>query len=502
MKTRIKFQTTLTTLITLTILTTLTTLPLTAQIPVQIMISDARTAAGNQLSRHGRVDRTLQMETREIRVNDTKMAYVFDLDPTGYLVIGASSGLPPVIAYSFESDFGQMDEQNPLYTLVKTDLASRWTFVRTPGYSSEGYYENRWESILNEVVLQKTAPLFEQWPAAGDGWLKTNWTQNPPYNNFCPMDPVTGTRSYAGCPATAMAQIMNFHNTTNLTRFDDTDDYYHNYAGRQYWIDDDAETVDFPSFPELNTYLDTLDAHYLAGTTLTDADKAALTFACGTAATQVYTSQGSGTFGVSQAHEAYLRFGCNSVALLDSDDADLFDRLKQNIKDTLPAHLAVVNESWTTGHNVVVDGYNTDDYYHLNFGWGGSYNGWYLLPDEIPYELTVIEGVVVDIMKKSPVGIDESADGSWQSAVRIYPNPATGLIFIELPANYFRFQAYPESKFQISIFGINGQKPVQYQNMEQSMAFDATGLAPGIYFVKVTDGSGLRVGKVAKFVKK
>jgi hypothetical protein len=63
----------------------------------------------------------------------------------------------------------------------------------------------------------------------------------------------------------------------------------------------------------------------------------------------------------------------------------------------LPAHLAVVDSSETSGHNLVVDGYNTDDYYHLNFGWGGGSNGWYLLPDEIPYGLTVIEGVIVDI---------------------------------------------------------------------------------------------------------
>ena len=50
------------------------------------------------------------------------------------------------------------------------------------------------------------------------------------------------------------------------------------------------------------------------------------------------------------------------------------------------------------GHNVVIDGYNTNDYYHLNFGWGGSYNGWYLLPSQIPYGLTVVEGAIVDII--------------------------------------------------------------------------------------------------------
>jgi len=81
-----------------------------------------------------------------------------------------------------------------------------------------------------------------------------------------------------------------------------------------------------------------------------------LVFACGVAATQVYTSSGSGTFGVSQAYDAYQRFSCNTGCMLDTSDADLFPRLMQNMKDTLPAHLAIVDSAWSSGHNVVVDG--------------------------------------------------------------------------------------------------------------------------------------------------
>jgi hypothetical protein len=58
----------------------------------------------------------------------------------------------------------------------------------------------------------------------------------------------------------------------------------------------------------------------------------------------------------------------------------------------------VVNEEWTAGHNLVVDGYNTDHYFHLNFGWGGTYDGWYMLPQDMRLDLTVIEGVIMDIM--------------------------------------------------------------------------------------------------------
>jgi len=59
----------------------------------------------------------------------------------------------------------------------------------------------------------------------------------------------------------------------------------------------------------------------------------------------------------------------------------------------------------------VVDGYNTDEFFHVNFGWGGQYNGWYLLPSEMPYNLTVLEGAIVDIQPyRFAEAIPESID--------------------------------------------------------------------------------------------
>jgi hypothetical protein len=274
-----------------------------------------------------------------------------------------------------------------------------------------------WDGYLQEKPM--VSGRFEQWPPEGStptgGWLLTNWHQSPPYNNLCPLDIYNGGgRSVAGCPAVAMAQILNYHNTTNNVAFNDNDDYYHDYAGNQYWIDNDHVTYDFPSFPQLNSYLTSLQNHYENHAQPTNTEKAALTFACGVAAHQVYSAGGSGTFGVNQAYQAYQRFNCSTVTLLGEDDQDLYGRLSHNMMDALPAHLAVVDPGWTMGHNLVVDGYNTDNYFHLNFGWGGSYNGWYLIPDEIPYGLTVIEGVIVDILKPNMGIPDLSCSGTLE----------------------------------------------------------------------------------------
>ncbi|DAC72671.1 MAG TPA: hypothetical protein DSN98_04110 [Thermoplasmata archaeon] len=355
-----------------------------------------------------------------IKITDEKgepLFYVLNLNPQGYLIVTTSYNLPPVIAYSFTSGFNDAADANPLYDMLCADINLRLDNIQlVPGKIIEERHL-MWDSYIDGSPI--VSGRFEQWPPEGstptDGWILTNWHQSPPYNNFCPLDLAAGgDRSVAGCPAVAMAQILNYHNTTNNVVFSDSDDYHHNYGGNNYWIDNNYMTYGFPSFPQLNTYLATLQSHYESQTPPTNNDKAALTFACGVAATQVYSASGSGTFGVSQAYDAYQRFNCTTISLLHDNDTDLYQRLSSNMKDALPAHLAIVNQDWTSGHNVVVDGYNTDDYYHLNFGWGGSYNGWYLIPEEIPYQLTVIEGVIVDILKEDAGIPDISCGGTLE----------------------------------------------------------------------------------------
>lgn len=297
--------------------------------------------------------------------------------------------------------------------MINSDIATQLENIDKLPLSILNTRRTEWNELLNPNKKYLSSRFFEQWPPEGstetEGWVETQWHQNSPFKNFCPMD--GDTRCVAGCPAIAIAQIINYHQETHNTRFNDTDDYEDNYQN-YFIIDDDHEKYDFPSFPELNNYLITLENHYINDIVLTNDDKAALAFACGVAAKQVYTASISGTFGVHQAYDAYLKFGCNNVELLDDKNPDLYDRINQDIKNAYPVHLALVTPDWNTGHNMIIDGYNTDGFYHINFGWGGTDDGWYKLPDEnIPYGLTVIEGVIVDIMKDN-TGPDLDCEGS------------------------------------------------------------------------------------------
>jgi len=325
--------------------------------------------------------------------------YLYHLNPHGYIAISSNKNIKPVIAYSFSSDAPLTASNNPFYSLLTTDMNLQLDNINQLPQSLRQQHTYEW-TLGQQKDYQISQTNFDQWPPEGStesgGWIETTWHQSSPYNDLCPIDSETDQRGVAGCPAIAMGQILNFHKTINDVQFNDSDDYFHNYLDR-FWIDNDYETYDFPSFPQLNQYLSIVTQHFNQQIALDNQDVAALCFACGVAAEQVYSPQASGTFGVDQAFDAYQRFHFNTATLFMGASDELYIKIIDNIKHALPVHFAVVTPSWNAGHNLIIDGYNTDDYYHLNFGWGGSYDGWYHIPSELPYDLTVVEGVIVDI---------------------------------------------------------------------------------------------------------
>ena len=339
--------------------------------------------------------------------------------------------------------------------------------------------------------MSKTLSLLLIVFSALTGWaqkplLTSHWTQDYPYNQLCPRDPVNGNAySYAGCPAIAMGQIINYLQTTNDTRFTDDDDYTHNYVGRKFNIDDDWEALGFPSFPQLNELLDSVDATFQRGEELDGLLSAAVVFACGTACTQVYSSEGSGTFYVDQAFEAYQRFGFTDCVLFREPDSLMYATLISNLKAGYPAHLAVENPAGTVGHNVVVDGYReSDGKFHINFGYGGTLDNWYDIPDPtFYYGMTKVEGIILNIIPSlGPLTAQES---TLQQPLEVYPNPTSDILYVK---------NLPCKTVDYSIFNILGQEVTASST---TGGISVAGLEKGIYFLQL---KGEGVHETMKFV--
>ena len=237
----------------------------------------------------------------------------------------------------------------------------------------------------------------------------------------------------------------------------------------------------------LNEMLDSIDATFERGEELPDELAAALVFACGTACTQVYTSQSSGTFYVDQAFEAYQRFGFTDCVLFRDPDSTMYATLISNLKAGYPAHLAVENPAGTVGHNVVVDGYReSDGKFHINFGYGGSLDNWYDIPDpNFYYGMTKVEGIILNIIPKDgPLAVHENTQ---QQPLEVYPNPVSDVLYVK---------NLPSASVKYTIFNLVGQEVAAGTS---SGTISVAGLEKGLYFLQV---KGEGVCETVKFVVK
>ena len=342
------------------------------------------------------------------------------------------------------------------------------------------------KKALTVLLLFCALNCFAQEPL-----MKTRWNQGYPYNILCPADPFENyAHCYTGCPATAMGQIINYLRTTQGTRFDDGDDYLASYAGRIFYIDDDWEQYQFPSFPQLNRLLDSVDATFERGEDLNDSLVAAVIFASGVACTEVFTassSYGSGTFYVDQAYAAYKRFGFTDCQLFRDPTDEMYELLISNIKEGYPAHLAIENEAGNSGHNVVIDGYReSDGKFHINFGWGGQMDNWYDVPDVATgfhYGWTKIEGLILNIIP-TPDAVNEYAS---KQQIEVYPNPVSDVLHIN---------NLPGENVEYAIFNVMGQ---QVNAGFTDGIISVAELEKGIYLLHI---KGEKVLETAKFIVK
>ena len=360
-------------------------------------LQSALTIAGNFLEARQQDGQIIENYT--IADQSGNLVYIFNLEPAGFVAISADNNVYPVIAYSYKKALKEADHaDNVFFTLLKWDVRERLAYYKDK--PNEAHKNNLiWSDYIAGNFISRN---FQQWPAAGttitDGWIETTWNQSGVFNQMCPIDN-SGERSVVGCVATAMAMIIDFHAHVGDVSFDDSDDYASGWWNPIY-IDDDYLERDFPSFPELNVYLDELKDHYQNDIYLTSQDKAALSFSCGVSVEMGYSSQGSGAWTSDVAIALLNKFDYDSATWIDNYGSSFYAQLSQNMIEMRPAEMSIATSSGEGGHAIIVDGYNTDDFYHLNYGWGESNSTcWYLLPSGMPhgYENGIIGGAVMEI---------------------------------------------------------------------------------------------------------
>jgi len=319
------------------------------------------------------------------------LAYVFELEPQGFIVVTANTDLVPVIAYSNRSCFPwDEDPLNLLPHMLREDLSLRIAAREILEPERIARYHTEWEGFISGEAALK-AP-GDSWPPDGQtwtgGWVESMWHQSSPYWNECPIDPVTSDRCVVGCVATAMGQIINFWQYPDAVIFTHADDYVTDTRH----ISINATEASIPA----------IDYNDGSPTFAVCAD---ISYACGVSVKMNYTSQGSGASHIDCADAYRSHFDFDRAQWREEQSLGFYDILEQNMKDSMPAQLGITDAGWNYAHSIICDGFREttgDDEWHLNFGWGGSNpdplpSSWYVLPAGMPAGFSVVFDGIVNI---------------------------------------------------------------------------------------------------------
>lgn len=227
----------------------------------------------------------------------------------------------------------------------------------------------------NETDADKKPMLVEP---SGDGieksvapMLTTTWAQDAPYNNYCPTD--GGKHTLVGCVATAMSQVL-FYNS-HPTKGDGQRTIYYPYND----TDGTAYTVDFS---KAEYKYDLMLNSYSNGYTEEQADAVAtLCYHCGVATDMQYGLSASGAL-MSACRDGLARYFDYSNATLysrqDYSETDWMNLIFKELSNGLPIIYGGADlVNFGSGHCFVFDGYDASGNVHVNWGWAGSYDGYY-----------------------------------------------------------------------------------------------------------------------------
>lgn len=300
--------------------------------------------------------------------------YVFNItNHGGFVIVSNDDVATPILGYA---DSGSFDPNN------MPENMKAWL---------QGY--------ADEIAWAKSQPVTAKTSRRAASAVKTpvspliqtQWYQNEPYNALAPyysfkdgnfVYSTTGTESgtewtncVTGCVATALAQVMNYYQwpatTTAIPSYK--------------WDRADVSLLELPSF---SFDWANMKSNYAGIYTFEEATAIAyLMHYCGQAVQMNYGPESNATTGrLENALKNY--FGYNTTVKLLTRSFYNYENWIEILYNELLQGRPVLygGQSSGGGHEFICDGYQGEDYFHINWGWGGDSDGFFKLsvlnPDE------------------------------------------------------------------------------------------------------------------------
>ena len=319
-----------------------------------------------------------------------KNLYIFSTE-SSFVVMSADDCVKPILGYSLTDKFDVDDmPENLRWWLQGYNDEIQWVIdndVPSDTSNSAEWYDLKEGKNSKDTPVVIVAPLTE-----------TKWAQSSPYNMYCPTGTVTG------CVATAMAQVMKKWNYP-AHGIGSHDYLYSNYGT----LSADFGSTQYNWNAMQNSYSNDNSNEEKEAV-------ATLMYHCGVSVEMKYGPEsGSNIKRASVSLRTYFNYNATYYEKKNFNNDDWIAMLKENLNDSVPVLYG--GNSGNEGHAFVCDGYDNRDYFHFNWGWGGSPDAYYSINGHLyPNNQSAVFNIVPSICSAS---IPENLTCTLQSGYQV-----------------------------------------------------------------------------------
>ncbi|MEO6760524.1 MAG: thiol protease/hemagglutinin PrtT, partial [Saprospiraceae bacterium] len=338
-------------------------------------------AKGFFQQKSGKPGPEMQQITVATRRSNSPDYYIFaPATGAGYVLIAATKASMPVLGYSLNQPFPSNDVPDGMQFLLQW-YADQLEYLQTNRVAATPQIAAEWKNggLSQAENSAPVAPL-----------LQTLWGQDGPYNGKCPKNS-SNVAALTGCVATAMAQLMRYWNypsqataTSNICLTDNNPfDMNSDVSGT--WCTWAGGGYDWSQM---------LDEYTNTSPQGSRDQVAKLMFDCGIGAQMDYGTNVSNATANTAAYAMDTWFGYLDcpIYLKDELSSDWKYILINNLNAGHPMYYEGDNRPYAggpgSGHAWVVDGYDGGNCFHMNWGWNGASNDYFLLTDLNPASIT------------------------------------------------------------------------------------------------------------------
>lgn len=283
------------------------------------------------------------------------------------------------------------------------------------GYSDKGTFDFRNIPPQLRGILENTSDFKEassrfstRSDVNGVLYQTAEWGQGAPYNNLCPD--IDGGKAQAGCVATAMAIAMQYHQWPDYTQGGKEWNYYH----QDLIFDFDNYIPDWSSMADKNNpgFAD---------------EVAKLTYSAGITAPMIYGLAESSAEVWPISHKMIYNYSyskdCQYIDKEVFNDEEWNAMLKKQLDEVGPV---IYRGGKDPGHCFVIDGYNPEGFFHVNWGWDGASNGYWALDfsDVGGLDFSEFQGMIINI---TPDRQHHQYSRMFMPNAEVFMNPETNV---------------------------------------------------------------------------